>query len=199
MKFKSFLFFCVVATVIVSCQSAPNRNDGSEVAEVPDSLPVEEVVPVQDNIVDAFFKEFQEQNDGWTKTEEGHKKLAAAFKKKITSDIGFAKACATYKNEFDYPIATSSSISSYSRDDGEEGEIKAFDYVIKVNLIKPLYNGQKEISVKYELINTIPSTIEDHSHPYVDNANYCDVFDSFLKNSYEATLNLGCYIITKKD
>lgn len=87
----------------------------------------------------------------------------------------------------------------FNQDDGEEGEIKAFDFVINVDLIKPLYNGQKKISVKYEIISTIPSTIEEHWRPYVEKANYCSTFDSFLKNGYEATLDLGCYIVTFKE
>ena len=152
-------------------------------------------------IVDAFFKDFQEKNDGWTKTVEGHKKLADAFKEKFVSDLDFAKACATYNTIYKHsaPIRRSSSITSYSKKSGEEGEIKSFDFVIDVDLIKPLYNGQKKISVKYEIINTIPSTVEEHWKPYVKNANYSNVFDSYLKSSYDATLNLGCYIITEKE
>ena len=93
----------------------------------------------------------------------------------------------------------SESIAPYSKKNGEEGEIKAFDFIIKVKLIKPLYNGQKEISVKYEIISSIPSTVEEHWRPYVKNANYSNTFDSFLKNSYDATINLGCYIVADKE
>ena len=193
---------------ISSCQSPKGNN--SSVEEYQDSVPVEEYqdsVPVDyaeldgnQTIVNNFFKNFQEKNDGWTKTEKGHKKLVAAFKKKITTDIEFAKACASYNTslEYDNSIANSESISSYNKDDGEEGEIKAFDFVIDVQLIKPLYNGQKTISVKYEIISTIPSTVEEHWKPYIKNVNYCSTFDSFLKNSYDGTLNLGCYIVTNK-
>jgi len=199
MKKIFYLFiFELLALPFVSCQQRSNN----PVSSVVDSVAVEPVSMGKTEIVDAFFKDFQEKNDGWTKTEAGHKKLAEAFKKKITSDIDFAKACATYNTEYQYtdnPITRSESISPYSKDDGEEGEIKAFDFVIKVKLLKPLYNGQKEISVKYEIINTIPSTIEEHWRPYVEQANFCDVFNPFLKSNYDATLNLGCYIITKKD
>ena len=193
---------------ISSCQSPKGNN--LSVEEYQDSVPVEEYqdsVPVDyaeldgnQTIVNNFFKNFQEKNDGWTKTEKGHKKLVAAFKKKITTDIEFAKACASYNTslEYDNSIANSESISSYNKDDGEEGEIKAFDFVIDVQLIKPLYNGQKTISVKYEIISTIPSTVEEHWKPYIKNVNYCSTFDSFLKNSYDGTLNLGCYIVTNK-
>lgn len=193
---------------ISSCQSPKGNN--LSVEEYQDSVPVEEYqdsalvdyaeLDGNQTIVNNFFKNFQEKNDGWTKTEKGHKKLVAAFKKKITTDIEFAKACASYNTslEYDNSIANSESISSYNKDDGEEGEIKAFDFVIDVQLIKPLYNGQKTISVKYEIISTIPSTVEEHWKPYIKNVNYCSTFDSFLKNSYDGTLNLGCYIVTNK-
>ena len=205
---KIIIVPAIMICFISSCQS-PKGNKLS-VAEYQDSALVEEYqdsVPVDyaeldgnQTIVDNFFKNFQEKNDGWTKTEKGHKKLVAAFKKKITTDIEFAKACASYNTslEYDNSIANSESISSYNKDDGEEGEIKAFDFVIDVQLIKPLYNGQKTISVKYEIISTIPSTVEEHWKPYIKNVNYCSTFDSFLKNSYDGTLNLGCYIVTNK-
>ena len=193
---------------ISSCQSPKGNKlsveeyqDSALVEEYQDSVPVDYAeLDGNQTIVDNFFKNFQEKNDGWTKTEKGHKKLVAAFKKKITTDIEFAKACASYNTslEYDNSIANSESISSYNKDDGEEGEIKAFDFVIDVQLIKPLYNGQKTISVKYEIISTIPSTVEEHWKPYIKNVNYCSTFDSFLKNSYDGTLNLGCYIVTNK-
>ena len=151
-------------------------------------------------VVSNVFEDFKEKNDGRNKQEKRKKKVVAAFKKKITTDIEFAKACASYNTalEYDNSITDSESISSYSRDDGEEGELKAFDFIIDVQLIKPLYNGQKTISVKYEIISTIPSTVEEHWKPYIKNVNYCSTFASFLKNSYDGTLNLGCYIVTNK-
>ena len=205
---KIIIVPAIMICFISSCQSPKGNKlsveeyqDSALVEEYQDSVPVDYTeLDGNQTIVDNFFKNFQEKNDGWTKTEKGHKKLVAAFKKKITTDIEFAKACASYNTslEYDNSIANSESISSYNKDDGEEGEIKAFDFVIDVQLIKPLYNGQKTISVKYEIISTIPSTVEEHWKPYIKNVNYCSTFDSFLKNSYDGTLNLGCYIVTNK-
>ena len=205
---KIIIVPAIMICFISSCQSPKGNKlsveeyqDSALVEEYQDSVPVDYAeLDGNQTIVDNFFKNFQEKNDGWTKTEKGHKKLVAAFKKKITTDIEFAKACASYNTslEYDNSIANSESISSYNKDDGEEGEIKAFDFVIDVQLIKPLYNGQKTISVKYEIISTIPSTVEEHWKPYIKNVNYCSTFDSFLKNSYDGTLNLGCYIVTNK-
>ena len=205
---KIIIVPAIMICFISSCQSPKGNKlsveeyqDSALVEEYQDSVPVDYAeLDGNQTIVDNFFKNFQEKNDGWTKTEKGHKKLVAAFKKKITTDIEFAKACASYNTslEYDNSIANSESISSYNKDDGEEGEIKAFDFVIDVQLIKPLYNGQKTISVKYEIISTIPSTVEEHWKPYIKNVNYCSTFASFLKNSYDGTLNLGCYIVTNK-
>lgn len=205
---KIIIVPAIMICFISSCQSPKGNKlsveeyqDSALVEEYQDSVPVDYAeLDGNQTIVNNFFKNFQEKNDGWTKTEKGHKKLVAAFKKKITTDIEFAKACASYNTslEYDNSIANSESISSYNKDDGEEGEIKAFDFVIDVQLIKPLYNGQKTISVKYEIISTIPSTVEEHWKPYIKNVNYCSTFDSFLKNSYDGTLNLGCYIVTNK-
>ena len=205
---KIIIVPAIMICFISSCQSPKGNKlsveeyqDSALVEEYQDSVPVDYAeLDGNQTIVNNFFKNFQEKNDGWTKTEKGHKKLVAAFKKKITTDIEFAKACASYNTslEYDNSIANSESISSYNKNDGEEGEIKAFDFVIDVQLIKPLYNGQKTISVKYEIISTIPSTVEEHWKPYIKNVNYCSTFDSFLKNSYDGTLNLGCYIVTNK-
>lgn len=201
----------IVLTVLLSCIfiSSCQSPKGNELQEVThrDSVLVDSLDSVyldslqfaylgyNPNIIDNFFKDFQEKNDGWIKTYKGHKKLVAAFKKKMTTDIEFAKACA---DNTGWCIVASESIAPYEKNDGEEGELKAFDFVIDMPLIKPLYNGQKKIKVKYEIISAIPSTVEDHDEPYIKNVNYCSTFDSFLKNSYDATLNLGCYIITNK-
>ena len=201
MKLTKLFLSAIIVLPFTACQHKGNTNP-YEVTDSDSALAVAQESPSANNaLVDAFFKDFQEKNDGWTKTEAGHQKLVEAFKQKITTDIQFAKACACYDTEYEYTnsIKASETISAYNKDDGEEGEIKAFDFVINVDLIKPLYNGQKTISVKYEIISTIPSTIEEHWRPYVEKANYCGTFDSFLKNGYEATLDLGCYIVTLKE
>lgn len=151
-------------------------------------------------IIDDFFKDFQEKNDGWTKTEQGHKKLVAAFKKKMTTDIEFAKACASFNSsEYNKSIVDLKSKGLYEKADGEEGELVAFDYVIVMPLIKPLYNGDETIFVKYKIINTIPSTVEVHFTPYIENVNYCSTATPFLQNLYDdGILNLGSYILTNK-
>ena len=151
-------------------------------------------------IIDDFFKDFQEKNDGWTKTEQGHKKLVAAFKKKMTTDIEFAKACASFNSsEYNKSIVDLKSKGLYEKADGEEGELVAFDYVIVMPLIKPLYNGDETIFVKYKIINTIPSTVEVHLIPYIENVNYCSTATPFLQNLYDdSILNLGSYILTNK-
>ncbi len=198
----------IVLTVLLSCIfisscQSPHGNKLQEVTHrdtvVVDSLDSLQFATLDFNpdIIDNFFKDFQEKNDGWIKTYKGHNKLVAAFKKKMTTDIEFAKACAN-NTLSGFGVFDSESIAPYEKNDGEEGELKAFDFVIDMPLIKPLYNGQKTIKVKYEIISAIPSTVENHDEPYIKNVNYCSTFDSFLKNSYDGTLNLGCYILTNK-
>lgn len=193
--------FVVIILIAIIASVSENSSKDSVPNADSDSITSNSLIEENNNIVDNFFKEFQKANVDWTKTKKGQKKLAQAFKNRITTDIKFAKACASYNtsSEFDNNILYSETIAPYDKKDGEEGEFKAFDFVIKVNLIKPLYNGQKYISVHYEIISTIPSTIEEHWRPYVENANYCSVFDTFLKRSYDATIDLGCYLITFKD
>lgn len=187
--------FAIISMILVGCD-AGTRNSNN------DSATVEEVAVVDESptIVDDFFTKFQEANDGWTKTEEGHKKLVKAFEEEMKSNIDFAKAVASYGTEFQYStkIRKDDSISSYDKEDGEEGEVKAFEFVIPVKLIKPLYNGQKEIEVSYEIISMIPSIVEEHWRPYVANANFADTFSPYFKSKYDGVLNLGCFVVTNK-
>lgn len=193
---KLFLGTLAIASLILVGCDANSRNSNN------DSAKVEEVVVDDESpaIVDDFFTKFQEENDGWTKTEEGHQKLVKAFEDEMKSNIDFAKAVASYGTEYQYSnkIRKDDSISSYNKEDGEEGEIKAFEFVIPVKLIKPLYNGQKEIEVSYEIISMIPSTVEEHWRPYVVNANFADTFNPYFKSKRDGVLNLGCYVVTNK-
>lgn len=190
------IILVLMTMILVGCQGSGQSSQKS-------NTPVEETADeVSSSMVMDFFTDFQRQNEDWAKTTQGHKKLVEAFEEKMTSDIDFAKACATYNMRSQYgsnSLRRSESISSYDRSDGEEGEIKAFDIVVEIPLVKPLYNGQKTVSVKYEIISTIPSTIEEHWRPYVDNANYCSTFNSYLESDYDGTLNLGCFIVTKNN
>ena len=194
----SILLFYTLATIMLfsSCQGSSTTGNS-----ITDSLAVAETVPLSYEVVNEFFASFQQSNDGWTKTEEGHNKLKKAFEEKMTSDVEFAKAIASYETDSQYHnrIRKDDSISSYNKEDGEEGEIKAFEFVIPVKLIKPLYNGQKEIEVSYEIISAIPSTVEEHWRPYTANANHCATFDPYFKTQRDGVLNLGSFVVIKKD
>jgi hypothetical protein len=195
MKRALIFFSCLVVLLIIISQQSCHYSV-SQVDDV-DSVAV---IDSSDIIVDEFFTKFQESNTEWFKTKEGHNKLIKAFREKFTSDINFAKSCANSTCEY-VSIRLSESIAQYNNKNNvnEEGEIKAFDIIIKINLLKPLYNGQRYVELKYELINSIPSTIENHDIPYIDNVNYSNTFNPFMKNSYDGTLDIGCYILTKKE
>ena len=191
-KLMNAWFILVLSMLLCNCQSVPNQTTSKEVEGV--IIEQENIQPQHIDIVDEFFTQFQQQNEGWTKTLDGHNKFKESFTKKMTKDIAFAKSFIQQSR-----IVDSESMSSYSKENGEEGELKTFDLFFTLHLLKPLYNGQKEIELKYELFSTIPSTIENHKRPYVNNANYCATFHPFLNNQYDGTLDLGCFIITKKE
>mgnify|MGYP000087528318 CR=1 FL=1 len=195
---KSLLPLCAVATLLLisSCQGGSNAENSTA-----DNVAVAETTASSYDVVNEFFTSFQQANDGWTKTEDGHDKLKKAFEEKMTSDVEFAKAIASYETESQYGnrIKKDGSISSYNKEDGEEGEIKAFEFIIPVKLIKPIYNGQREIEVSYEIISAIPSTVEEHWRPYTANANHCATFDPYFKSKRDGVLNLGSFVVIKKD
>lgn len=196
-NFLSSVFSLLMAIVLLSsCQG--NYRTGNASA---DSVAVAGITSASVDIVDKFFTEFQQANDGWTKTKEGQNKLVKAFEEKMISDVDFAKAVASYNTEFEYDnsIRQDDSISPYGKGDGEEGEIKAFEFVIPVKLVKPLYNGQKKIEVSYEIISAIPSTIEEHWRPYTANVNHCATFDPYFNSQRNGVLNLGSFVVIKKD
>lgn len=189
------VFGCILALMGTSCTNG-NKSAAEEVAV--DSVLVEDEAEeavseaVQTNLFDKWFDEFQEANPHWTRTTEGHKKLTNAFKKEMTSNLVFAKSVCMDK------VFTSDCISSYDRKDGEHGGIWSFVYRKTVTLKNPLYNGQTEVELAYEIFSTIPAT-EPHERPYLENVNYSDSFNPYHDINYSGTLNLGSYIVTKKD
>ncbi len=189
------IFGCIFALIGTSCA---NGNKSAAEAVAVDSVLVEaeaeETISeaVQTNLFDKWFDEFQEANPHWTRTTEGHKKLANAFKKEMTSNLEFAKSVCMDK------VFTSDCISSYDRKDGEHGGIWSFVFRKTVTLKNPLYNGQTEVELAYEIFSTIPAT-EPHERPYLENVNYSDSFNPYHDINYSGTLNLGSYIVTKKD
>ena len=189
------VFGCILALMGTSCTNG-NKSAAEEVAV--DSVLVEDEAEetvseaVQTNLFDKWFNEFQEANPHWTRTTEGHKKLTNAFKKEMTSNLEFAKSVCKDK------VFTSDCISSYDRKDGEHGGIWSFVFRKTVTLKNPLYNGQTEVELAYEIFSTIPAT-EPHERPYLENVNYSDSFNPYHDINYSGTLNLGSYIVTKKD
>ena len=186
---------CVVASVMASC--ANGNKPTASVADVDSVLVTEEAEAVeseavQTNLFDKWFADFQEENPHWTRTTEGHKKLTKAFEKEMKSNLEFAKSVCLDK------VFTSECISSYDRKDGEHGGIWSFVFRKTVTLKNPLYNGQTEVELAYEIFSTIPAT-EPHERPYLENVNYSDKFNPYHDINYSGTLNLGSYIVTKKD
>lgn len=196
---KRVIYFGVLGCFwLLMGSSCTNGNRSAAETVAVDSVLVEDEVEnnvsevVETNLFDKWFDEFQEANPHWTRTTEGHKKLINAFKKEITSNLEFAKSVCMDK------VFISDCISSYDKEDGEHGGIWSFVFRKTVTLKNPLYNGQTEVELAYEIFSTIPAT-EPHEHPYLENVNYSDSFNPYHDINYSGTLNLGSYIVTKKD
>lgn len=144
-----------------------------------------------------FFKKFQEGYPDWYESKEGKDSLKKAFEERMLNDIEFAKVAASYRtdNNITGSIFASESISPYKKNDGEEGEVKAFKFKYDIPLKKPLYTGEKEIGIQYEIISLIPSTEENHKKPYITNINDCKKFDPYIESRYADAIDLGSYII----
>ena len=188
---------CIVSMMGASCTSGNKPAAEIEILDkdsISISEEVENSVGKDDkiNLFDKWFEEFQEANPHWTRTTEGHKKLTNAFKKEMTSNLEFAKSVCMDK------VFTSDCISSYDRKDGEHGGIWSFVFRKTVTLRNPLYNGQTEVYLAYEIFSTIPATAS-HEHPYLENVNNSNTFNPYHDINYSGTLNLGSYIVTKKD
>lgn len=189
------LLGCMIILMGTSCTNG--NKQAAETVDVDSVLVTEKaeegVIEVAEtNLFNKWFEEFQEANPHWTRTTEGHKKLTDAFKKEMKSNLEFAKSVCMDK------VFTSECITSYDRKDGEHGGIWSFVFRKTVTLKNPLYNGQKEVDLAYEIFSTIPAT-EPHEHPYLANVNYSETFDPYHDINYSGTLNLGSYIVTKKD
>lgn len=191
---KRLLYFglsgYIAASMMVSC--ANGNKSAASVTDVDSVFVTKGTETVETDLFDKWFIDFQEENPHWTRTTEGHEKLTKAFEKEMKSNLEFAKSVCQDK------AFISECISSYDRKDGEHGGIWSFVFIKNVTLKNPLYNGQTEVELAYEIFSTIPAT-EPHERPYLKNVNYSDKFNSYHDINYSGTLNLGSYIVTKKD
>lgn len=190
---KKILF--VLPVCVLAVTSCKYRDGRSVFAPAPKSSA---------EIVDSFLTEFQYLNPKWAKSEEGREKLAKAFCKEMTTNMRFAKACASYAQSHDsdsrFYIHYSQTISPYSKDNGEDGEIKVFPFEVSVDLEEPLNNGEKKVTLAYEIINPVPSTVENHEQPYVESVDTCVVFKKvFNYAEINSRVYVGSYLVTSKE
>ena len=193
---KSLLLLCSVVTLlsISSCQGGSNGGHSTA-----DSVAVAETTTSSYDVVNEFFTSFQQANDGWTKTEEGHDKLKKAFEEKMTTDVEFAKAIASYETESQYGnrIRKDDSISSYNKEDGEEGEIKALtkELLGKVNSkdVRYTHTNKYTLFAYPKVYGNITSIIDQNNFENIDSFNRSEVTlltangDSIVYNVYTAT------------
>lgn len=182
---------CMIIALCTFCSNG-NNNGTYNANESTESNEISSQAEVSSNSFEEWFYEFQEANPHWTQTTEGQQKLVNAFKNEMISNLDFAKSICMKK------VFVSECITSYDREDGEYGGVWAFVIRFPAKLKNPLYNGQTDIDLACEIISMIPSTAP-HDKPYTANANYSDTFGSYHKIDYPGTLNLGSYVVTKKD
>ena len=181
----------IVALCIISCGNETN-NGTNNTTKATGSKSLTSQSEVPSNKFEEWFNEFQEAHPHWTQTTEGQQELVNAFKNEMVSNLDFAKSICTKK------VFDSECITSYDREDGEYGGVWAFVIKFPAKLKNPLYNGQTDVDLACEIISMIPSTAP-HDKPYIVNANYSDTFGSYHKINYSGTLDLGTYVVTKKD
>lgn len=175
---KFFILFIVVFTLcsFTSCnyQSNNQSNDNADSISVVSSL--------EYDYYQNWFTNFEKENPNWFESKDGMKLLKQSFDSKITSDNKFAHSLISNSLRYTYSehtpnILTSESIAKATiKSKNLVGELKAFLMSIDVELNEPMYNGQKNITLYYEIINFIPSTVEDHEIPYCENIN------TYIKN-----------------
>lgn len=163
MKKLAYLLTIMIAIAVASC--------------VPQSDTAQAPQVNYDTIVAHWFRDFQTENPEWVKTPEINV-LAKAFEEKMVSDLNFAIACTRVTGYddgvggFGSVIKDKSLLCSYTMDGSDEyGETLAFQYVLQLQLEKPLPSGGKDIYIEYEIVNNVPATIENHDYPYIDSVN----------------------------
>ena len=175
---KFFILFIAVFALcsFTSCnyQSNNQPNDNADSISVVSSL--------EYDYYQNWFTNFEKENPNWIESKNGMKLLKQSFDNKITSDNKFAHSLISNSLRYIYSehrpnILTSESITKATiKSKNLVGELKAFLMAIDVELNEPMYNGQKNITLYYEIINFIPSTVEDHEIPYCENIN------TYIKN-----------------
>ena len=225
---KNFIFlFIILSLVFVGCNN-PNQNYDNESNDsiiLPnDKCSIDEINITETNneiailLEDAYpyyqnwFTQFENNNPNWLENKNGIEILRKAFNEKMSSDIRFVKYLMLTEKKSEYEkytenkpeILLSESIGKFTHGD-EIGEMKVFLMYITVKLTKPLYNGQDEINIYYEIVNFIPSTEKNHripytGDPYVNNVDTCIISngDPYFNDRNVSKKIIGIYLVGNK-
>ena len=197
-KFFSLFIAMLTFFVLCSCGSKTSAQDETK-CEEPDSIAVEFY---EYKCYQGWFTEFEKKNPNWMVEEDGLDQLKKSFEDRILTDGEFTKSlisnASSYSSNEEYAhIVMSESLAPANTKEYAEGELKAFLMSITVKLIKPLYNGQRKITLYYEVINFIPAVKENHDVPYCGEMNNCVKSKTpYFKNELNNKDFMGSYIIT---
>lgn len=194
------IILCFVVFVLCLFTSCNNQSSNS----INDRDSVSVLLNSECDYYQNWFTKFENENPNWIESKDGMNILKKSFNNQITSDNKFAYSLISnpsYYIEGHPHVLISESISKATIESKNlVGELKVFLMTIEVKLNKPLYNGQKDITLYYEITNFIPSTIEDHDIPYSENINTCIKNKSIYFNDRQCSDKiLGSYYIGISD
>lgn len=224
---KIIFLFIILSLVFISCNNSNQNynNESNDSIMLPNGkYSIDEINVTNEPIRMAillehaypyyqkWFTEFEKNNPNWLNEKNGLQKFKKAFNEKMSSDIKFVKYLMLTEAKSEYEeytenkpkILLSESLCKATVED-KIGEMKVFLMYITVKLSKPMYNGQDEIDIYYEIVNFIPSTEKNHQipytgDPYVNNVDTCIIADGkpYFHNRNVSGKIIGTYFVGNK-
>lgn len=187
---KKIILSLVIALVsVVSMLNFTSCNQISKAEINKDSI---RIANLDYNYYQSWFTDFENKNPNWINDKNSFQILKDSFNNKMFNDLDFVRSvlndASNYSSSIYSPtVMKSESIGKYNNEKtGEYGEAKVFLMLLEFKLQNPMYNGDTEYSLWFEVINMIPSSEECHYKPYISNIDTCIQSKSLYFN------NLNC-------
>lgn len=151
-----------------------------------------------------WFKKFEKDFPDWLETESGFDTLKVKFQNEMISNQDFRRALMNAAESYELDIhfrkpqiLLSESMGKYKDTvKNESGEMKIFLMYAKVDLKKPMFNGEKDFDLYYEILSSIPSTEKEHEKPYLEYSDTCILAKDIYYNNRKCSPKiLGSFII----
>lgn len=155
-------------------------------------------------VYQGWFDDFQKKHPNFMDEKNGFDTLKISFQNEMISNPDFYKSLMNAFSPIELDILwekphtlTSATLGKYEDSTKNEiGESKVFLIYAKVKLLEPMYNGQDEIDLYYEITSCIPSTEKNHDKPYIANSDTCILAKSIYFNDRKCSSKiLGSFII----